>query len=265
MSTNSMIACNGRAIHVIYDGYIEGVGATLNEFYMEEDIVNKLIDCGHIDSLHSTPEESKEDTKYSSDSPIGTYANLSELKRYSSKYFRVQFIYEFVDGEWTTYKINYDTRRFNKVKKNKKQDRKVIDKICRDVYLVFVSRKKKFLVGYINKRTQENMVGRIKSWWNCGCPKKLFFRWWLKDVYYSLCRIAKRLCIVTYLFLKGLSVVYMFLATLVFLSFPFNWLIYKNPEFLCTSLFVLLLMLCGSAVSIAFGFIFMLISDSINI
>lgn len=57
-----------RAIYVHHDGYLDGVGAVLTEYYDNEEKIDKLLDLGDMSSLGIKP--------------IGTWTEFPELPNY---------------------------------------------------------------------------------------------------------------------------------------------------------------------------------------
>lgn len=128
MSTRCLIAIkreNGtyKSIYCHNDGYPEGVGATLNKFYTNENKINRLMDLGDISSLGSSlnfknPNDYfKNPSKYFADNGTTDYnrwrnegtaavisLNIDELRQ-NAKDCSSEYLYIFEDGKWTTESI----------------------------------------------------------------------------------------------------------------------------------------------------------------
>jgi hypothetical protein len=102
-------------IYCHFDGYPEGVGATLKEHYMDPTKVDSLLALGSISSLgaeigeqHEFEDRSRDwVTAYHRDraealEPPTVYRNIDELRRNAFDELGVEYAYVFVNGEWAT-------------------------------------------------------------------------------------------------------------------------------------------------------------------
>lgn len=103
MSTNSFIGkFENDSIETIYchwNGFVSGVGVTLQQHYNSKQAVEKLLTLNGISSLKNTFEETKEET----------YDNRNSLKRVDTpkdflallkKNLFIEYFYLFADGKW---------------------------------------------------------------------------------------------------------------------------------------------------------------------
>jgi hypothetical protein len=109
MGTRSRIALHNPAlggaftsIYVHWDGYPEGVGATLLEHYKDEDTVRRLLSHGDMSSLEDTPEASGAGA-YKNRGETGVdarhSANLSQLSELTQD-CGGEYLYVFKEGQW---------------------------------------------------------------------------------------------------------------------------------------------------------------------
>ena len=102
-------------IYCHFDGYPEGVGATLKEHYMDPVKVDALLALGSISSLgaevgekHEFEDRSRDwVTAYHRDrgeafEPPTVYRNIDELRRNAFDDLGAEYAYVFVNGEWVT-------------------------------------------------------------------------------------------------------------------------------------------------------------------
>jgi len=102
-------------IYCHFDGYPEGVGATLKDHYMDPVKVDSLLALGSISSLgaeigeqHEFEDRSRDCvTAYHRDrgevfEPPTVYRNIDELRRNAFDELGVEYAYVFVNGEWAT-------------------------------------------------------------------------------------------------------------------------------------------------------------------
>lgn len=99
MSTRSTIAMKYddgkiRKVYCHFDGYPEGVGSTLNTFYNDADIIDRLLSKGNMSFL-----ESKIDNCKFYDEPCNEYPTFTD---YCSSQMQ-QYNYIFKDGKWHVY------------------------------------------------------------------------------------------------------------------------------------------------------------------
>ena len=128
MSTRCLIAIkekNGayKSIYCHNDGYPEGVGDTLETYYVNPDKIEDLMDLGDISSLGSSlnfknPNDYfKNPSKYFADNGTTDYnrwrdegteavisLNIEELRQ-NAKDCCSEYLYIFEDGKWTTESI----------------------------------------------------------------------------------------------------------------------------------------------------------------
>lgn len=125
MGTRSFIGkLNGdgsvTGVYCHWDGYPEGVGATLEAHYTNPGKVDRLISLGSISSLGAevAPREGQDHTfdspaegvtvAYHRDrgedlQPATTYPNIAAFKRGFRSDFDASYGYVFTDGTWTVY------------------------------------------------------------------------------------------------------------------------------------------------------------------
>lgn len=111
MGTRSRIAVKRdegyESIYCHWDGYPEGVGATLNAFYTDEDKINELIALGDLSTLGDTT--SQEDTiSYNRWRDEGTISKnsrtLKELLDTAVSSF-CEYVYVWDDGRWEVHNV----------------------------------------------------------------------------------------------------------------------------------------------------------------
>lgn len=128
MSTRSLIGKvekNGkiRAIYCHHDGYLEGVGQTLVDFYSDESKIDDLLNLGDLSSLGETAETFPDywtgDAASSPEFCI-SYRDRGEsnvdAKEYDSErdFYKAadslwaEYIYLFKNGEWYTFNVISD-------------------------------------------------------------------------------------------------------------------------------------------------------------
>lgn len=108
MATRSFISKRNQdagsydGVYCHWDGYPDGVGATLKEYYTTSKKVEALIDGGSISELGSTVEETKFYHKWRND-PLTISRELvgkNYLKQYATE-LGCKHLYVFEDGVWT--------------------------------------------------------------------------------------------------------------------------------------------------------------------
>ncbi|MDD3586777.1 MAG: hypothetical protein PHQ75_06300 [Thermoguttaceae bacterium] len=112
MSTHSFICMEvGDSIQAIYshfDGYIDGVGATLKEHYQAREKIEKLISLGDISSLCDTPE----DCHVYEDSEVRRFDSIMELLEAATDSY-VEYVYLYTDtGQWLWYEVFDDNSKW---------------------------------------------------------------------------------------------------------------------------------------------------------
>ncbi len=115
MSTHSFICeeSNGKinAIYCHFDGYPDGVGATLKEHYPCRNKIERLLSNGDISGLEETPEacHGYEDTK------ARCFDSRSELIQAANDIY-AEFIYLFTEeNEWEWFEVFNDEQRWQKL------------------------------------------------------------------------------------------------------------------------------------------------------
>ena len=101
MATRSMIGIvradgSVRAIYCHFDGYLEGVGATLHKHYFTETAVYNLLDLGSISSLG----DSLSYTTTIDDTFDNEFKDIAEAVEYYTPSW-CEYFYIFEDGIWT--------------------------------------------------------------------------------------------------------------------------------------------------------------------
>ena len=89
-----------KAVYCHWDGYIEGVGATLLNFYKDVFKVHQLLDKGHISSLESTIKATNfyaEGEGLKDNEPV-VVPNTDEMVEY---FDGCEYFYVFEDDYWT--------------------------------------------------------------------------------------------------------------------------------------------------------------------
>ena len=110
MATRSLIVVETKpgvydAIYCHFDGYPEGVGATLKKSYYSEDKVDKLIEHGDVSVLRDTLEDSEFYTFLPEKRKISRNLSLDELKAKASNVW-AEYIHVFrTDKKWVTEKV----------------------------------------------------------------------------------------------------------------------------------------------------------------
>lgn len=104
MSTKAAIGIeneNGTitGIYCNYDGYIEGVGQTLNKYYQNESIVRKLIELGNIkylgDNIWATEYFIREHNEMNNTPQ--TLTNVEDFERY---FYKIPYYYIWSKNTW---------------------------------------------------------------------------------------------------------------------------------------------------------------------
>lgn len=105
MGTRSAIGMrteNGsiRAVYCHWDGYLEGVGATLLEHYKEADKINALLDRGGLSSLKPDIDDIEfyASTEGIEDNGAVTFTNVRDMIEF---FDYCEYFYVFENGEWT--------------------------------------------------------------------------------------------------------------------------------------------------------------------
>jgi len=96
-----------EAIYCHWDGYPEGVGATLASHYKTDEKVEELIRNGDLSSLGDTIKES---SVFYSDTEIGHPASVHktfEEVLESAKNVGCEYVYVFAEGVWNTHEISW--------------------------------------------------------------------------------------------------------------------------------------------------------------
>lgn len=110
MSTRSNIAIQTvegiKAIYCHFDGYLEGVGKILQEYYDTEERVNQLIKLGDIRSLQ---ENLSDIEPY--EEPLTVYENEQEYIQILKHW--IEYAYLFKNGEW--YVASYSDTEFSPI------------------------------------------------------------------------------------------------------------------------------------------------------
>jgi hypothetical protein len=103
MATRSFIALESNGLHsAIYchwDGYPEGVGATLNTHYNDIEKVKQLLAKGYLSSLGETLEESEFYVDRGEKLRIRNGLLFEELKDHASS-AGAEYLYTFRDDKW---------------------------------------------------------------------------------------------------------------------------------------------------------------------
>ena len=107
MATRSMISIKNEdgtydAVYCHFDGYPTGVGSvgrTLEEHYINSDIINKLISLGDMSCLKPTIEECEFYTKRGEELHNYKGLSLDRLKK-KAEDIGCEYLYMFYKGEW---------------------------------------------------------------------------------------------------------------------------------------------------------------------
>ena len=111
MATRSRIATKREdgyeSIYCHWDGYPEGVGATLKEHYTDQNKIDELIALADLSSLGETPAE-EHTTSYNRWRDEGTtskkHKTLEEVKKWAKDQW-VEYLYVWNGTEWETYEV----------------------------------------------------------------------------------------------------------------------------------------------------------------
>lgn len=109
MATRSFIAkkesdSSYTAVYCHWDGYPEGVGETLKNFYSNPQDIQKLLEGGDMSSLGKTLNETVYYTQRGEDLHISIAHSLNELIK-SARIVDADYLYVF-DKEWSHIKLN---------------------------------------------------------------------------------------------------------------------------------------------------------------
>ena len=104
MSTRSIIAIEQedkkiKSVYCHYDGYLEGVGAILENNYSDYEQINKLLKCS-MSSLGTTPEQTRyynENNEH--DKPVVYNNEFCFMNDFKADIF-IEYIYLFKNGSW---------------------------------------------------------------------------------------------------------------------------------------------------------------------
>ena len=112
MSTHSFICMEDddsiRAIYSHFDGYLDGVGATLKGHYQDREKIEKLISLGDISGLFDTPE----DCQAYKDSEVRRFDSIMELLEAATDSL-IEYIYLYTDtGQWLWYEVFDDSSKW---------------------------------------------------------------------------------------------------------------------------------------------------------
>jgi hypothetical protein len=115
MSTHSFICeeSNGKinAIYCHFDGYPDGVGATLKEHYLCRNKLERLLSNGDISGLEETPEK----IHGLDDTETRCYNSRSDLLIAANDNY-AEFVYLFTEkGEWIWFETFNDDRHWQKL------------------------------------------------------------------------------------------------------------------------------------------------------
>ena len=132
MSTNSTVSMvvDQKVVSVYghWDGYLDGVGATLNEFYLDREAVMSILDEGDFSSLDRNSFDAP--PGHSFENPVdgntvfygrdrgeeGCGARVLEsLDDLQVEYPSAEYDYVFVDGEGWFYRQRYTSNTFQKL------------------------------------------------------------------------------------------------------------------------------------------------------
>lgn len=96
-----------RAIYCHWDGYPEGVGATLAEYYNNETVATALINLGGFSSLHETLTETAEGAYNSESDKPRTFTDVQDwLKNFNCG---EEYFYLYTEGEGWVYSTGLGT------------------------------------------------------------------------------------------------------------------------------------------------------------
>ena len=121
MATRSTIAIKQgntiRAIYCHWDGYPEGVGATLANYYNNETVATALINLGGFSSLHETLKETAEGAyKTESEQP----RTFDSVEQWVNEFnCGEEYYYLYIAGEGWAY-TDGDPKRFSQLKTEEK-------------------------------------------------------------------------------------------------------------------------------------------------
>ena len=111
MATRSRIATKRddgyESIYCHWDGYPEGVGATLKTHYTNQEIIDELISLADLSALGETPAE-EHTISYNRWRDEGTtskkHKTLEEVKKWAKDQW-VEYLYVWNGTEWETYRV----------------------------------------------------------------------------------------------------------------------------------------------------------------
>lgn len=117
MATRSNIAYkDGEIYHAQYchyDGYIDGVGKILHNYYNSFDKAKELVNGGSMSSL----EKSISETPFHKDG-VGydesVFSSFDEMKSYFLNNIEIEYLYYFEDEKWNVIFFKYDTDGYRK-------------------------------------------------------------------------------------------------------------------------------------------------------
>lgn len=109
MATRSFIAnetTNGvyDAVYCHWDGYPEGVGATLREHYTTSEDISTLLDKGDMSSLGETLEKTEFYTARGEKLKVRRNLSLTDV-RSSARNAGCEYLYVFSNGAWQHYSV----------------------------------------------------------------------------------------------------------------------------------------------------------------
>lgn len=120
MATRSMIAilnANGSvtASYCHYDGYVDGVGATLDQYYADPALARAVAECGYLSALGENLTASLEAAAHKNEVTV-PYTDVEQYLKNGADYAGAEYLYLF-DGEaWFVAEVYGTEKRFTDVK-----------------------------------------------------------------------------------------------------------------------------------------------------
>ena len=119
MATRSMIAIfntdgSVTASYCHYDGYIDGVGATLEEHYSDPTLARAVAECGYLSALEPDLDASLAAAVHKNQASV-PYESVDQYLKNGADYAGAEYLYLF-DGEaWFVAKVYGKDKRFTDV------------------------------------------------------------------------------------------------------------------------------------------------------
>jgi len=118
MSTRSAIGLvndNGSitGIYCHYDGWLQGVGATLDTYYTDMSVILKVLHIGNLNQLMETPDQCMLHSNLRATYNTPQFKNIDDFERY----FGVSdYYYLFCNNTWLYRRAIIDNRQYSSVR-----------------------------------------------------------------------------------------------------------------------------------------------------